>query len=282
MLLQRLGFPDESVFPVVRAGERLLVAASIEGEKAILTLNTGMRLDVYLDRSYVERRGFAIEWRGDQFGVCPMGDFVVLGRQRVFNMATVQALPTEKGYDPAYAGALGTMFFNDGLLGIDQASGEIARVSHHAEVRALLPTPTHRLDLLPNVQDSVPFTRSLQIDGLRTAPTFIISSDRNSWISARLATHISSERHYLDEVELALDEKFDVPLAFPNASLMQHSMRIHTSIEQYGRGWGVPECDGILGIDFLRRWLVVLDFPARQLLLYDYARFLPELKISRY
>ena len=62
-------------------------------------------------------------WR-PAFGVCPTGDFVVLGRQRVFNTATVQALPTEKGYDPAYAGTLGTMFFNDGLLGIDWASGD--------------------------------------------------------------------------------------------------------------------------------------------------------------
>ena len=282
LLLQRLGFPDDSVFPVVRAAERLLVAAKIEGEDAILTLDTGMRLDVCLDRTYAERRGFAVEWRGDQFGVCPTGDFVALGRQRVFNTATVQALSTEKGHDPPYAGALGTMFFNDGLLGIDQASGEIARTSHHAVVRALLPNPTHRLDLLPNVQDGVPFTRSLKIDGLRTTPIFVVASDRSSWISARTATRISSERHDLDEIGLALNEKFDVPLMFPSTPPMQHAMWIHTSIEQYGKGWGVPECDGLLGTDFLRRWLVVLDFPARQLLLYDYARVLPELKISRY
>ena len=282
LLLQRLGFPDDSVFPVIRAAERLLVAAKIDGENAILTLDTGLRLDVYLDRSYVERRGFAIEWRGDQFGVCPTGDFVMLGRQRVFNTATVQALPAEKGQDPAYAGTLGTMFFNDGLLGIDQASGEIARTSHYADVRALLPDPTHRLDLLPNVQDGVPFTRSLRIDGLRTTPTFAVASGRSSWISARIATRVSSERHSLDEVELALEEKFDVPLVFPNTAPMQHSMRIHTSIEQYGKGWGVPECDGILGTDFLRRWLVVFDFPTGELLLYDYARVLPELKVSRY
>ena len=160
LLLQRLGFPDDSVFPVIRAAERLLVAAKIDGENAIVTLDTGLRLDVYLDRSYVERRGFAIEWRGDQFGVCPTGDFVMLGRQRVFNTATVQALPAEKGQDPAYAGTLGTMFFNDGLLGIDQASGEIARTSHYAAVRALLPDPTHRLDLLPNVQDGDCFDTS--------------------------------------------------------------------------------------------------------------------------
>jgi hypothetical protein len=281
LLLQRLGFPDDSVFPVVRAAERLIVAAKIEGDDAVLILDTGMRLDVYLDRSYVERRGFTIEWLGDRFGVCPTGDFVVLGRQRVFHTATVQALPTEKGYDPAYAGTLGTMFFNDGLLGLDWASGEIARTSQHAAIRALLPDPTHRLGLLPNVQDGVPFTRSLRIDGLRTTPTFAVASGRSSWISARVANRTSSQRHSLDEIGLARNEKFDVPLVFPNTTPMQHSMRIHTSIEQYGKGWGVPECDKILGGDFLRRWLVVLDIPAGQLLLYDYARVLPELKISR-
>ena len=174
------------------------------------------------------------------------------------------------------------MFFNDGLLGIDQASGEIARTSHHAAVRALLPNPTHRLDLLPNVQDSVPFTRSLKIDGLRTTPTFAVSSDRTSWISAHIATRVSLERHSLDETGLALNEKCDVPLVLPNTPPMRHAMGIHTSIEQYGKGSGVAECDGILGADFLRRWLVVFDFPARQLLLYDYTRVLPELRISRH
>jgi len=174
------------------------------------------------------------------------------------------------------------MFFNDGLLGIDWASGEIARTSQHAAIRALLPDPTHRLDLLPNVLDGVPFTRSLTIDGLRTTPTFAVVSGRSSWISARIANRISSQRHTLDEIGLARNEKCDVPLLFPDTKPMQHSMWIHTSIEQYGKNWGVPECDGILGTDFLRRWLVVLDIPAGQLLLYDYARVLPELKISRY
>lgn len=282
MLLQRLGFPADSVFPLVRSAEHLVVAAEIEGEDVLLTLETGMRLDVFLDRSYVDRRGFAVEWRGDRFGVCPTGEFVVLGRQRAFDTATVRALPTKDGADSAYAGAVGTMLFNDGLLGIDQASGEIARVSRHADVRALLPEPAHRLALIPNVQDSVPFTRSLNVDGLRTTPTFLIASDQRSWISARLAARIASDGHRLDDVDLTLDKKVDVPLNFPNTPPLEHAMWIHTSVEQYGKMWGVSRCDGILGIDFLRRWLVVFDFPARQLLLYDYACVLPELTISRY
>ena len=248
----------------------------------MLALETGMRLDVFLERSYVERRGFPVEWRNDQFGVCTTGDFVVLGRQRPFHTATVQARPRVERAAPNYAGTLGVMAFNDGLLGIDSAGGEIARVTHHASVRARLPDPTHRLELLPHVQDGVPFTRSLKIEGLMTTPTLMIASNGSSWISARFATRISSADYHLDAVELALNERFDVPLVLPNTLSVQHSMWIHTAIEQHGKGWGVPECDGILGGDFLRRWLVVFDFPAQQLLLYDYSRVLPELTISRY
>jgi hypothetical protein len=190
----------------------------------------------------------------------------------------VRATNSAKSTSADYAGELGTMFVNDALLGIDQAGGEIARTTDES-VRALLPAPAHRLILLPDIQDGLPFTRSLFVTGTTKAATLEISTGPWSWISTRFAQRVTSLGHTLDEEALPTGRKIPVPLVLPGNQVVMHDMWTDPSIEEGAQRYGVPRCDGILGADFWRRWLTVLDFPARQVLLYDYASVLPELVI---
>jgi hypothetical protein len=47
-------------------------------------------------------------------------------------------------------------------------------------------------------------------------------------------------------------------------------MQVEQAAPTYVVDVGVDHVDGSLGIDFLRRWLQVFDFPSRELLLFDY------------
>jgi hypothetical protein len=281
MLLERLGLPRDSIYTgeVARDG-RIFVRALIEGETAILTVSTGMRIDVRLERSYAERRGFPIEWRRNAFGVCPTGEFVVLGRQRRFDTAVVGIEQHEGKAHPTFAGAVGTMFFNDGLLAIDQASGEIARVDRADSVRERLPAPTFMLPLLPGTDDRTAFTSVIAVEDTDGPLTFQLASGRGtSLLSDRVIGRSRSRRaasRYKDAC--ATTDRLDVPLVLPGETMLEQSMFVRDWVDTHARQYGLDAFDGILGADFLRRWITVFDYPAGRLLLYDYGLALPALE----
>lgn len=281
MLLERLGFPRDSIYTGdVRKDGRVFVNALIQGETAILAVSTGVRIDVHLQRNYVEHRGFPIEWRRNSFGVCPTREFVVLGRQRRFDTAVVAIEPYDGPLHPTYAGSVGTMFFNDGLLAIDQASGEVARVERAESVREQLPAPTFMLPLLPGTDDRTAFTSVITVEDIDGPLTLQLSSGRGTSVLSNRVISRSRSRRARSRYEGAhtATTRLDVPLTLPGARTLCHSMYVIDRVDTYARQFGLEAFDGILGADFLRRWITVFDYPAGCLMLYDYGLALPALE----
>ena len=232
-----------------------------------------MRVDVRLERTYVERRGFPVEWRNDTFGVCQVGEFTMMGRQRRFDTAMVGASRTDlTGFDQ-YAGEVGTMFFNDSVLALDFVEARVARAD---TVPVTLPPSIVDLPLVPEAQDGVPFVASIAVEGMSAPGTFLIdSSNKQSWLSIDYVRRAASDRlaHALEKrMEGATTTERSITL--PGGPSVEHELWVGSWIARDVGRWGV-RCDGILGADFLRRWIPVFDFQAQRLRLADYATVLP-------
>lgn len=277
MLLERLGFAPADIYDSPwRSPTGLGVNAVIESEPAQLKVRTGMRVDVRLERTYVERRGFPVEWRKDAFGVCQVGEFTMMGRQRRFDTAMVGVSRNDLTRYEQYAGDVGTMFFNDSVLALDFVENRVARAD---SVPATLPPGIVDLPLVPDAQDGVPFVASIDVEGMSASGTFLIDSSRSqSWLSIDYVRRAASDRLARTlEKRMEKAAKTERSITLPGGPSVEHELWVGSWIAADVGRWGV-RCDGILGADFLRRWIPVFDFPAQRLRLVDYAMALPSFR----
>jgi hypothetical protein len=127
--------------------------------------------------------------------------------------------------------------------------------------------------LVGNAGDGPPITISVRdVDAPKAQPAFLMSSgdDRSTIALSYLRTHRSGRR--LKQVERATRKgtPVEVELDLPSGVRIPLDMGIEHVAPTYAVDVGVDRLDGSLGIDFLRRWLQVFDFPSRELLLFDY------------
>jgi hypothetical protein len=274
--LRRLGFAQAAIFPchTLTSGQ-VLVPALIEGEAATLLLATGTRLDVNLHNRYVEAHELAYDPRDEESGRASTGEFVALGRQR--EHAIANARDVARGWwnpDDSHAGEMGVLFFAHGVLAIDPAGPRVALTADPA-IRDWPAAPAARVPLLADVRDGVPFTRAIGVPRLDAGEaTFLLDTGSSaSWLSAdyvRRSPHAKRATEML--ASLAKREKAYVTLALPGGREVVHRVWIDDDgDEDRFAMWDVDWCDGVLGMDFLRRWVVAFDVPAHELLLWDYA-----------
>lgn len=273
--LRRLGFADAGIFAchTLTTGQ-VLVPATIEGQAATLLLDTGLRLDVFLDRPYVEARGFAYEARDEGFGLAQTGEFVALGRQREHAVASVRA--AERAWwkdDGSHAGDLGVLFFNHGVLAIDAAAPRVGFTTDEA-IRAWPVAPDVRVPLLADVQDRMPFTDAIGLPSVGgERPTLLLDTGRwTSMLSAEWVRRVAPEKRARELLaSQAKEEAAFVAVALPGGRTLVHRLWLDDQPTDRYDMWGVERCDGVLGMDFLRRWVGAFDLPRGELLLWDYA-----------
>lgn len=278
MLLERLGFaPSDIQDSPWRTADRLWVRAVIEGEPAQLEVKTAMPLDVWLERTYVERRGFPVTWRDERFGVCQVGEFTILGRQRRFDTAVVGTEKNDYPRNQRYAGSVGPMFFEDGLLALDFVEGRVARAD--ASRAIALPPSEAALALVPEGWNGVTFVRDITVAGMSEPGVFLVASDmQRSTLSIDYVRRAASPR-LVRKYERYMERKCVVSekVALPDGPTVTHDFRVGSWIAKHVKNWQVA-CDGVLGADFLRRWIPVFDFPAQRIRLIDYATVLPSFR----
>jgi hypothetical protein len=272
MTLRKLGFKDDEVSTCVAWPDgRLGVRAEIEGKEAVMLIATSVRLDLSLIASYVHSRGFPIVRSNDSFSVCSLSEFRALGRSRPHDTAVLFGEP-ESGYSSSFAGSIGVGFLHDSIVGLDAGWPAIG-VSTRAELSNGLAEPVCRIPLVGDAGDGPPITCSVRdVEAPNAQPAFLISSggDRSTIALSYFRAHRSGRG--LKQVERAARKgiPFEVELDLPNGVRIPLNVRIDQVAPTYAVDVGVDHLDGSLGIDFLRRWLQVFDFPSRELLLFDY------------
>jgi hypothetical protein len=273
--LRRLGFADAAIFAchTLTTGQ-LLVPAVIEGEAATLLLATGLRLDVFLDYSYVEGHELRYEARDDWFGRAKTGEFVALGRQREHAIASVRS--ADRAWwkdDGTHAGDLGVLFFAHGVLAIDAAGPRVGFTTEDT-IRAWPVAPDVRVPLMPEVQDRVPFTRAIALPTLDggEATLRIDTGEPVSRLSTRYVRRAGNVKRATSALAAhAKGEPEPFQLALPGGRTLMQRMSLDDQPEERYEMWGVERCDGVLGMDWMRRWITVFDLPRGELLLWDYA-----------
>jgi hypothetical protein len=272
MSLRRIGFAEEELFSCAAWPDaRLGVYAAIHGEVAVLRLSTGVRLDLSLIGAYVHQRGFPVLRESESFSVCSLIDFHALGRSRPHETAVFFGRAA-LGYASIYAGSIGVEYFNDSVLGFD-AAGPAIGIAAREKIRASLSEAICRIPLVANEGDRMPVTVSIRdLDAPGVCPAFLIDSgsEYSSINHVFVRDHSKSarlQRHVKRAVRKATG--IDVPLELPNGEVIPLNMRVEEPPE-YSVDVGVDRLDRVLGIDFLRRWIPVFDFPGRELALFDY------------
>lgn len=273
--LRRLGFGDTTLFPChTLATGQVLVPAVVEGQAATLMLDTGLRLDVFLDRPWVDAHGLGYEARNEGFGLARTGEFVALGRQREHAVASVRA--AERAWwedDGSHAGGLGVLFFGHGVLAIDAAAPRVGFTTDPG-VRAWPVAPDVRIPLLPGVQDDMPFTRAIALPTLDGGEaTLLVDTGRHT---SRLSTGYVGRAGNATRVREVLGahekgEPDSLQLVLPGGRTLVQRLWLDDALEDAYEMWGVERCDGVLGMDWVRRWVTVFDLPRGALLLWDYA-----------
>ncbi len=272
MSLARIGFTEGERYPCLGwADARLGARAEIHGEKAVLLLSTGVRLDVALDGSYVHRRGFPVLRHGNGFDVCALTDFHALGRGRPHETAVF--FSGDESGAPDYAGAIGVEYFKDGLLGLD-AAGPTAGLSTEPSVRECFTSAVCRLPMVPDAGSGLPVTvaiRELNAPDARLA-LLVHTGLRDSYLTWSYVRANWCKGRSLRAAERALRRRgvVDVELELPRLGPLRVQMRIAPAPPNFVVDVGVNELHGVLGIDVLRRWMQVFDFPGRELALFDY------------
>lgn len=272
MSLKRIGFADDEVFRCVAWTDgRVGVNAEIHGEKAVLLLNTALRLDVRLSGPYAHRRGFPLVRGSEAAGNCSLTEFRALGRSRRYDDARFMGAP-QPDTTSIYAGEIGIDYLSDAVLGVDAAGPHIG-LSTRDEISPWSISPVCRIPLVPESGPRLAVTVALR-DGHapEAAPAFAFGTGYPfSYLSeAYVKDRWSRKTLKRLSPEVGSKRTVPVPLTLPNGDVISLAMRIETGPPEYVVDTGMGELQGMLGIDFLRRWMQVFDLPGRELLLFDY------------
>lgn len=252
---------------------RLLVEADLEGDSAYLLLDTRCRLDISLSREYTQHRGFPFQRRDEAFVMVRFDTFAALGRSRPHDQACAFGMDVPEPEHSIYAGSLGVLYLNDAMLGVD-AAGPVVALSTRSEIRASFPESLCRLPLVHNALDRLPLTQSLtDLEAPAAVPTFLLSTGtERSSISINYVQHQWRKHSLRWKAKRAHRKGGTVPLRLqlPNGDPVHMEAAVESDMPEYIGEVGVRQIDGVLGVDFLRRWMQVFDFPGRELVLFPY------------
>jgi hypothetical protein len=168
---------------------------------------------------------------------------------------------------------VGVDYLNDAVLGLD-AAGPAIGLSTRDEIRAWPEPPACAIALVADTGDRLPVTVALRDRRAAAAPALMIGSgyDRSALTLSYIRTHWSEHRlRRAAERAIRSEKSVEVPIELPGGQVLEIPFQVIEDPPKYLVPLGVDELHGVLGIDFLRRWMQVFDFPGRQLLLFDYS-----------
>lgn len=272
MSLARIGFTVDETFECDAWPDgRLLVRAELQGESAHLLLDTACHLDLSLRRGYTQHRDFVFERRTETWVMCSVTEFSALGRSRPHDVACAFGADVPAPEPSTYAGSLGTLYLNDAILALD-AAGPCIGFSTRAAIRERFSDAVCRIPLLPDVPDRMPVTQAIPDRSAPDAlPTFLLSTGSASSVSLEY-TRRNWPRLLRWKVARAHRKHSTIalPLGLPNGSGVEIKAFVVDRMPEYVSSGELPRIDGVLGVDFLRRWIQVFDFPGGELALFDY------------
>lgn len=246
--------------------------AIVDGDAKLLMISSFLQGPLMLFGEYVRERDFPVlDWKAP-YGTCFVEEITVMGR----TLSEIEARfdtwnsPTKSGH----IGWLCTDFFQDGVLGIDCAdcvAGLATRhfdTGEHERLISRLPFASERQDQLPilvGIRDTdASGARPLfAVDSGRTSSTIYWSYVRESWSS--------SWGRWEARRKLKGNKKIELRLMLPEGEEVEIQAQVRADPSESALEF--EESDrvaGILGMDFLRRWVPVFDFPKRELLLFRY------------
>ena len=263
-LLERLGYaPDEIHYGWLLHGGSMSVPAVVGDEARWLLLDTGRRVDLLLNLDHVTSWGWPYERKSETWSRTPLSSFFALGRARAGNTVDVFGKEAATTNLQATCGRLGAPYFRDTVLAIDPIDGAVG-VSSTLDLRSRSDSALG-LPLLASARDNLPIVDVLEdADSSGVTPRFIIDTtlarsvisleyiDR-AWKSDRArrkARRIQGTNHRIG-IRLRVPER--------NEMVRLDAYVFESTHAAYTRATGLT-IDGFLGLDFLYRWLPVIDF----------------------
>jgi hypothetical protein len=263
-LLERLGYAaDEIHYGWLLADGRMSVPAAIGNESGWLSLDTSSPDDISLQLGRVTKWGWPYERRTERWGHTTVSSFFALGRGSAARNVEVRGTEADATTLKPSSGSLGAPFFRDTILAIDPIDTAVG-LSSTLDLRGGA-NDAVGLPLIPRTRDNIPILDVLEdVKSLGAAPPrFAIHSgfprsavsleyiDR-AWPADRRRQARQARQH---------ERPFNLHLRVPE---LRDVVRLEPYVfERIGPVRGenaILPIDGYLGIDFLYRWLPVLDF----------------------
>jgi hypothetical protein len=265
VLLHELGFhADEIHRGGMLSDGRIFVPAVAAGQQVNVLVDTAQRIDLSITIGYATKHGWPYERRDATWGISPLVDFAALGRTRPHDRVVVYGPEGEAKIVYSTAGSLGVQYVNHGSIALDPVEAAIG-LSERVDLGAAPPAGAQRLALLPDTLDRIPVTCDLIDDNSSgLTPRFIVDTARNdSWLSLEYVERAWSGwwRRRSARRAQARSGKTEVPLRLPNGERVAMEVYVRSALKPSYAGDLGTRIDGYLGLDFLYRWLVVLEFP---------------------
>lgn len=232
--LERLGFTvDQMVRCRTSSDAQVYIPAHINGEPVQLIFSNGHTVDSYLYESYAADRGLPVT-TGDKDRFTEIVELSACGRTVTNTRALVGG--TYRHGTPPIAGYLCMKFLDDGVAAID------------ASVPAMAFATTRDALALDNPVSRLALDRAfVTTDGQR----FLISPQQTSSVTPQ----------YLGKRRPGPNGRTELTLTLPGGLTVTEPVAVRPS------NFRVV---GSLGVDLFCRWITVFDFPAGELLLFDY------------
>jgi hypothetical protein len=265
VLLEHFGFQASEIhYGEMNSDGRIVVPAIVAGAAVRLLLNTHQRLDLSIDLGYAVSQSWPYERRGDHWGTAPVAGAAALGRSRAHDKVVV--FGTEADRDRVYStvGSLGVLFVNQAVLGIDPVDVAVG-LSDQLDLGKAPQAGAIRIALLDTALDRIPVTLDLADEGAPDdRPRFIVHTALPQSVISRQYTERAWRGRWARRRARRAAErsrKVGVRLRLPGGLSLGQEMRVVESVTPSYVGELGTHVDGCLGLDFLYRWMPVIDFP---------------------
>ena len=241
---------------------RMVVPAVVDGAATWLQLDTVGRYELAIDLAYARERGWPYERRSERWGRSPVADVFALGRAHGRDTVSVYGRDSDTTLYGT-AGNLGVRYVNRGVLAFDPVDVALGW-SAGLDLEVACPRDTHRVALVPGTDQRVPVTLDL-LDASAPGGELQLAVDLSSSRSAIALTYVQRawpgwrKRRQARRAH-ARQETVEMHLHLPDGTCTRHPMAV---VDSPGPGYDTlgTHVDGYLGVDFLYRWLPVIDFP---------------------
>lgn len=276
--LSQLGFEDSRLHEGEFKHGRLFFGGRIDGEPATFLLDTGALNAVTLSTEYVERRGWKLEGEYDRtppFSFQPSGP---AGSVRIRSLEVLggrvsgQSIPAYRLWSRSGVAdaVVGLGFFGSQRVGIDARNATVG-LSEPGGVEGALPLQVLRL--VKTQQHYLPITSDVHDALMPSGNGCVLVLDSGSDLSFLTSSYVCSRRgHLFTRFFLRLAHRFGRTVRYefelPNETRVAVGTRVVTATPTYGERVGVERIDGILGMNFLGRFVAVFVLDRGQVTLY--------------